>query len=99
LLIDMTYDEATAVVEELVPDFIADPGDWRRAGEGLQAVAEQHRLDAIRPACALATIWRADRKKAGFVLPTLETVGLVEYLISEPVFERRYTRHYGTDSD
>jgi hypothetical protein len=99
VLIDMTYDEATAVVEELVPDLIADPGDWRRAGEHLQVIADESRLDAIGPACALATIWRSDVKKAGFVLPTLETVVLVEFLINEPVFDRRYHRHYGTDPD
>ena len=44
-------------------------------------------------------IWRTDVKNAGFVLPRLEVVALVEYLINEPVFERRYWRHYGTEPD
>jgi hypothetical protein len=79
------------------PGLLNEPRDWRRAGELLLAAAEEDRLAAIRPACAFATIWRHDRRKAGFVLPTVEAISLVEYLINEPVFERRYTRHYGVD--
>jgi hypothetical protein len=38
----------------------------------------------------LSTIWREDVEKPGFELPPIEMVALVEYLIGEPIWTKRY---------
>jgi hypothetical protein len=87
----MTYDEAAAVIAEFTVGIKNDEDDWQpSAADTLQAVAERERLEAIRPASAFATVWREDVEKPGFELPPLEMVGLVEYLIGEPIWAKRY---------
>ena len=53
-------------------------------------MAERDRLEAIRPACALATVWREDVEKPGLDFPVDELVYMVEYLINELVWTKRY---------
>ncbi|HJQ49800.1 MAG TPA: hypothetical protein VJ838_04750 [Gaiellaceae bacterium] len=92
MLVEIPYDKALEVIESFAPG--TERGNWTSAVKRLQAVAEENRLEAIRPACALATVWRRDVKEPGFILPPEELVVLVEYLIGEPVWAKRYKRFY-----
>ena len=42
------------------------------------------RLEAIRPACAFATVWREDVEKPGFGFPSVRMVTAVEFLSASP---------------
>ena len=87
----MTYDEAVAILEAFTAGVENPDGDWQPSAEDtLLAMAERNRLEAIRPACAFATIWREDVEKPGFEFPSAKLVSAVEYLIGEPVWTRRY---------
>ncbi len=77
----MTYEQAIELVEE-----------YPRGR--LEALAEENRLEAIRPAWAHAIVWRAQIDNPGFAMPLLEFVSVVEYLIGEPVWTER---HYYTE--
>jgi hypothetical protein len=91
VLIDMTYDEAVAIVEAFTAGIVNPDADWQPSAEDtLLAMATRNRLEAIRPACAFATIWREDVEKPGFEFPSIQLVGAVEYLINEPVWTKRY---------
>jgi hypothetical protein len=90
VIIEMTYDEAAAIVEAFTAGIENDEDDWQpSAADTLQAVADRNRLEAIRPACAFATVWREDFEKPEFERPPIEMVGLVEYLIGEPIWTKR----------
>jgi hypothetical protein len=96
VLIDMTYDEAAAIVEAFTAGIKNDEDDWQPSpADTLRAVAERNRVEAIKPACAFATIWREDIDKPEFQRPPLEMVSLVEYLIGEPI----WTKVYYTDEE
>ena len=96
-LIDMTYDEAVAIIESFITGIAPPDADWPPSAEGtLRATAERNRLEAIWPACAFATVWREDVEKPEFEFPPAEIVYLVEYLISEPVWTKRYYDDEGT---
>jgi hypothetical protein len=85
----MTYDEAAAVVEAFMAGIENDEDDWQPSPtDTLQAVADRNRMEAIRPACAFATIWREDVEKPEFERPPLEMAALVEFLIGEPIWTK-----------
>ena len=91
LPIEMTYDEAHAVVEAFTAGIENPDGDWQPSpADTLRAMAERDRLEAIRPACAFATVWREDVEKPGFGFPSVRMVTAVEFLIGEPVWTKRY---------
>ena len=89
VLIDLTYDEAVAIIESFVTGIAPPDADSSPEGR-LMATAERNRLEAIRPACAFATVWREDVDKPGFEFPSIKMVGAVEYLINEPIWTKRY---------
>jgi hypothetical protein len=87
----MTYDEAIEIVAAFTAGIENPDGDWQPSAEDtLMAMAVRDRLEAIRPACAFATIWREDVEKPGFEFPSIKMVGAVEYLINEPIWTKRY---------
>jgi hypothetical protein len=89
VIIDMTYDEAAAIVEEFTVGIVNVDDDWQpSAADTLQAVADRARFEAIRPACAFATIWREDVDKPGFERPSIEMALLVEFLIGESIWTK-----------
>jgi hypothetical protein len=76
---------------------VNDDDDWQPAPEAvLDALATRNRLEAIEPASAFATVWRHDVDEPGFVWPRLRLVSMVEYLIGEPVWERKYYNDDGS---
>lgn len=93
----MSYDEAKEIVAEFTAGIEHDFGSWQpSAAETLGALAERDRLQAIRPAWAFATVWRHDVDTPGFTMPPHKLVGMVEYLINEPVWRRRYYNDDGS---
>jgi hypothetical protein len=92
----MTYDEAIEIVAAFTAGIENPDGDWQPSAEDtLMAMAVRDRLEAIRPACAFATIWREDVEKPGFEFPSIKMVGAVEYLINEPICDEAVLRRRG----
>jgi hypothetical protein len=87
----LTYEEAKAILASFTAGIQNDDEDWQPSHKAtLYAAAERDRVEAIRFAEAFATVWRADVEKPGFALPPLDLVVMVEYLIGEPVWTKRY---------
>ena len=91
MIIEMSYAEAAAIIEAFTAGIENDEDGWQpSAADTLEAVAGRDRLEAIKPACAFATIWREDVEKSDFERPPIEMVALVEYLIGEPIWTKRF---------
>jgi hypothetical protein len=93
----MTYEEAARILEAFTAGIENEEDDWQPSAEDqLDAIATRDRLEAMRPAWAFATVWREDIGKPGFVMPPLRFVVMVEYLIGEPVWTKRYYNDDGS---
>ena len=87
----MTYEEATGIVATFPAGILNEEDDWQPLDdETLAAIITLDRGEALRFAQAFATVWRNDVDRPDFTLPPLKLVVMVEYLIGEPVWTKRY---------
>lgn len=92
-----TYEEAVAFLEGFTAGIENHDDDWQPSPEDqLEALARRDRLEAIKPAWAFAIVWRHDIGKPEFVMPSFRLVGMVEYLINDPVWTKRYYNEDGS---
>jgi hypothetical protein len=87
----MTYEEANEIVATFPARILNEEDDWQQLDdETPAAIITRDRGEALRFAQAFATVWRSDVDKPDFTLPPLKLVVMVEYLIGEPVWTKRY---------
>ena len=88
----MAYEEAKAITEAFTAGIQNDEDGWQPSAEEdlLAAAAKRDRLAATEPSWAFATVWRHDIGKPGFEFPAPNLVVLVERLIGEPVWTKKY---------
>jgi hypothetical protein len=92
----MTHEEARKVVDAFTAGIVNEDGDWQPSAEQtLTAAALRDPIGAVHPAWAFATIWREDVETPGFEFPPVGLVVMVECLIGEPVWGRRYYNDQG----